>query len=308
MKKILSILSITLMCLVNASAQSTLPLRVYVEDLVQPFPANAKMQVVNKLNQMLTSNGLGSNDAFSDFVLTVVANPVDKVVVPGAPVKVMQSVDFSFYVVDANRKVIFSTYSVEAKGVGDSEVKSCLDAVKRINVKNKEVSSFLDEGRRKIVAYFEKEASNIFAKAKVLASQRKYDEALYTLCGFPTDCSKYKASLELGSEIYKQYCDYTSQLNLNMAKAAWAASQNASGAAEAGEYLAEILPDAACYPEAQNLYKEIKAKVLDDWKFEMKKYQDGVDLESQRIKAWQEVGVAYGKNQQQTTTNLAWLK
>ena len=52
------------------------------------------------------------------------------------------------------------------------------------------------------------------------------------------------------------------------------------------------------------LYKEIKGKVLDDWKFEMKVYQDGVDTERERIHAIRDVGVAFGKGQQPTTTNL----
>jgi hypothetical protein len=68
-----------------------------------------------------------------------------------------------------------------------------------------------------------------------------------------------------------------------------------------------IYPDAKCYGEAQILHKEIKAKVLDDWKFVMKMYQDQVDLESQRISAWRDVGVAFGKNQQPTTYNVNWL-
>ena len=88
--------------------------------------------------------------------------------------------------------------------------------------------------------------------------------------------------------------------NLAAAKAAWAAEQNSTGAAEAGKYLSEIYPDAKCYGDAEELYKEIKGKVLDDWKFEMKKYNDQVALESQRINAAREIGVAYGNHQQPT--------
>ena len=59
----------------------------------------------------------------------------------------------------------------------------------------------------------------------------------------------------------------------------------------------------------------IKAKVLDDWKFEMKKYEDALalenrklDIESQKVDAWKAIGVAYGKNQQPTTTYVSWLR
>ena len=69
-----------------------------------------------------------------------------------------------------------------------------------------------------------------------------------------------------------------------------------------------ILPDAGCYDEAMELYREIKGKVLDDWKFEMKKYQDGVDLEKQRIDAMRQVGVAYGNHQPAQTTSIEFLR
>ena len=48
--------------------------------------------------------------------------------------------------------------------------------------------------------------------------------------------------------------------------------------------------------------------MLDDWKFEMKKWQDGVDLESQRIEASRAVGVAYGNGQKPTTLVMPWMR
>ncbi len=311
MKQISLFLLLITACILQLSAQSTkstLPLKVSVEDIVQPFPANAKVQMTSKINQMLTANGLSSTDIYNNFVLTVIANPTDKVIVPGAPAKVMQSIDFTFYIVDANRQIIFSTYSTSAKGVGESDVKSYMDAMKRVNIKSPEVSTFLNQGRKKIVDWYEREARNIFAKVRMLANQHKYEEAFYDLCSFPTECSKYMESLNLGNEIYQDYLNYNAQTCLNQAKMAWAAEQNSDGAAKAGLFLAEIMPNTTCYKEAMTLYNEIKSKVLDDWKFEMKQYQDGIDLEKQRINAWKEVGVAYGKNQKTTTTNLSWLK
>ena len=75
-----------------------------------------------------------------------------------------------------------------------------------------------------------------------------------------------------------------------------------------GEYLAKILPDAGCYGDAMALYKEIKGKVLDDWKFEMKIYQDGVDLEKQRIEAARAIGVAYGEHQPNKEVNIDFIR
>ena len=289
-------------------AGSRLPLKVYLEDMPQPFPVTAKVQMVSKLNQVLTRGGISSVDIYNDFVLTAVANPLEKVVVSGAPVQIMQEVDFSFYIVDAVRKIVFSSYSVTAKGVGQSDAKCCMDAMKRVNLNTPHMMAFVMEGKKKILAYYDAEAQNIFAKARQLKKAHQYEEALYLLCGFPSECKSYAQSIEVGNEIYQDYIDYKAQQNLALARSAWVAEQNSAGAASAGVYLAEIYPEASCYPEAMKLYEEMKAKVREDWEWEMKKYQDGVDLEKQRISAWQAVGVAFGQNQKPTTTNLAWLR
>ena len=114
-------------------------------------------------------------------------------------------------------------------------------------------------------------------------------------------------AIDAGNAIYKDWVDYEGNRLLSLAKAAWVANYDKKGAIEAGNYLSMIEPDAACYPKVEALFNEIKAKSIEDWKFELKKYQDGVDLEKMRISAWQSVGVAYGNHQQPVTYNTAWL-
>lgn len=309
MKQIILTICASLFCAgLFAQTTANLPLSVIVEDLPQPFPTNAKVQLVGKINQMLTANGIASYDSYSGFFITAIANPIGKDVVGGAPVQILQNLEVTFYIADYNRQLVFATHSLTAKGVGETETKSYLDAFKRVNVRNPEVKAFIETGKAKIVNYYDSEAENFFLQARQLAKQHKYDEALYILSNFPTMCKSFAKSIEVGNEIYQLYVDYNAQQYLQNAKAAWMAQQNAVGAAAAGEWLSQILPEATCYPEAVALYEEIKAKVLEDWKFEMKQYEDGVDLEKQRIEAWKEVGVAYGKNQQPTTTNLSWLR
>lgn len=310
MKRIVIILA----CLLSAclaSAQATgerLPMKVYIEDLPQPFPSNAKVQLAGKLQQMLTQNGISSTDIYSDFLITAIANPLEKIVVPGAPAQILQEIDFSFYIVDANRQLVFASCSVTSKGVGQSETKSYMDAIKKVSVGNPEIAAFLSAGKKKIINYYDVEAENIFARTRQLAAAHKYEEALFYLCGFPTESANYMKSIEAGNDIYRQYLDYTAQKNLAKARSLWAADQSTAGANAAGAHLAEILPEASCYPEALALQTEIKSKIREEWEWEMKKYQDGVDLEKMKISAWQAVGIEFGKHQQPTTTNLAWLR
>lgn len=310
MKKILTIIcALTLAWSVSAQEKgSSIALAIIPSDLPQDFPASAQNQVINKLNQVLTANGVAKLPGFSQFFITVIASPQTKDITPSAPPQVAQTLEFTFYIADYNTQTVFSQTSVTAKGIGPNEAKSYMDAIRRININSPAIKDFVAQGKAKIIDWYDTQAEAIFKQAEQLAKRHEYEQALYLVSGFPTECRNFDRSLEVGDKIFQKYIDYTCQINLAKARAAWAAEQNSAGAAAAGEFLSEIYPEASCHGDAMALYNEIKAKVLDDWKFEMKMYQDQVDLESQRIDAWKAVGMAYGNHQQPTTTNIAWLR
>ena len=175
-------------------------------------------------------------------------------------------------------------------------------------LQNPQVTKFINEGKQKIIDYYDHEGEAMLKKANYLAKKKEYEEALWIVSLIPQQSKHYDAALQAGLDIYQQYINNECNIYLAAARQAWAAEQNSKGAAAAGEYLANILPDAGCYDEAMELYNEIKGKVLDDWKFEMKKYQDGVDLEKMRIDASRQVGVAYGTHQPAQTTSIEFLR
>lgn len=285
-----------------------LAIKVLVEDMVEPFPATAALQMENKLNRLLTQNGIASMDYLGQFFITAHVVPLTKDILPGPPTKIAETMEFTFYIADYYNQVVFSTTSVNAKGVGETESKSYMNAIKALNLNSPALKQFVQEGRAKIIDYYNEQADKMIMKAKTLAKQKNFEEALWIVSTIPSECDKYEIALAAGMEIYQEYIDHLCQVNLAAAKSAWVSGQNSMAAAEAGEYLSQIYPEASCYSDAEALYNEIKAKVLDDWKFEMKKYQDGVDIEMARISAMRDVGVAYGNHQQPTSTNIGFLR
>lgn len=290
-----------------SSGESRIPLSVVIPEQVNKLSPGSESYLTNKLKQAAAANGLSVNEGLSRFFITAVITPLTKDVIPGPPQQIAQNLEITLYIADGFDQKVFATTNVTAKGVGTNDTKAYIDAVKHINVKSKELKEFTEEGKKKIIAYYEAQCDNIIKKANSLATQKEYEAAIYELTAIPDVCSCYDRALAATATIYQQYTDYLCDINLAKAKMAWAADQNSFGASAAGEYLAYIYPDAKCYGEAMDLYKEIKRKVLDDWKFEMKIYQDGVDLEKERIKAWRAVGVAYGNHQQPVTTYVNWL-
>ena len=216
--------------------------------------------------------------------------------------------EMNLYIVDAYARTIFSSTSITVRGIGETENKCYMNAISHMPLQTPQMAQFIADGKAKIIDYYDHEGEAIIKKAQALAAQKKYDEALYWVSLIPQQCKHYDASLEAGINIYQMYIDNLCNVNLAQARAAWAAEQNKVGAYAAGEYMVNILPDAGCYGEAMELYAEIKGKVLDDWKFEMKKYQDGVDLEKQRIDAMRQIGVAYGENQPQNNTSIEFVR
>lgn len=308
MKKLNMILAALMVALTLTAQTQYLPLTVAVEDLTEPFPETAKAQVINKLNQLLAKQGIASLDNNGQFVLTVFMVPQDKDVVAGPPMQIVETMDATLYVADVAQKTVLATASQTIKGVGRSETRAYMDALKHFNTNSPAMAQFIEEGKAKILAYYDSEAPRLMKEARALAEMHDYEHALSVVMVIPAQCKYYDESLQVGLDIFHAYQDYACVQNLQKARMAWAAEQNATGAQKAGEYLAQIYPDAACYGEAMDVYKEVKAKVLDDWKFEMKQYQDGIDLEKQRIEAARAIGVAYGNHQQPITTNMGFLR
>ena len=308
MKKIFSILLAALMSATIFAQTEYLPISVYAADNQESFPQGAKAMIENKLTQLLTRNGIAGLDYMGQFVLTITTTPLDKDVIPGPPAKIAEKMEMNLYIVDTYAKTIFSATSFSVRGLGETENKCYLNAISHMPLQNPQVTKFINEGKQKIIDYYDHEGEAMLKKANYLAKKKEYEEALWIVSLIPQQSKHYDAALQAGLDIYQQYINNECNIYLAAARQAWAAEQNSKGAAAAGEYLANILPDAGCYDEAMELYNEIKGKVLDDGKFEMKKYQDGVDLEKMRIDASRQVGVAYGTHQPAQTTSIEFLR
>lgn len=309
MKKIFSIFMLALISATMMAAETEyLPISVYAADNTERFPGGAKAMVENKLTQLLTRNGIAGLDYLGQFVLTVSTTPIDKDVIAGPPQKIAEKMEMNLYIVDTYAKTIFSSTSLTLRGLGETETKCYLNALSHMPLQSPQMAKFIEEGKTKIIEYYDHEGENMMKKAMYLAQQKSYEEALFIISLIPQQSKHYDAALAAGLDIYQMYLDNQCNINLAGARMAWAAEQNSIGAEKAGKFLANILPDAGCYDEAMALYQEIKNKVLDDWKFEMKKYDDSIDLERRRIDAARQVGVAYGNHQPAQTTSIEFLR
>lgn len=308
---IYSLLLMLALTLTSTAQTCDLPISIaFDKGEAQQIPETTRRQIANKLKQILTANGVSGDYRFSQFVMIPHFDIIDKHVVPGPPAKTVMNLTISLEIKELHEGNILSAYSTDVSAVGNNENKAYAQGVTQLGNASTETKQFIESARQKIISYYDRNSTGIINKAKTLAAMNKTDEALYHLSVVPECCSKYEEVMNVALTIYQARVDKVGQQLLFAAQAVWAAGNDAEAAQKAAEFLIQIDPNAACYPQASKLLTEIKEKSSANapWDFEMKKFDAAVDIEKQKIEAAKAVGVAYGKHQQPTTTSLVFAK
>ncbi len=227
----------------------------FVEENMNGMPQGAREFLTNKLQQITTNNGLGGGSANPRFVITAQVVTLTKDIVPGPPAMIAQNLQVTFYIVDYQERIIFNTVSIMVKGVGTNDTKAYIQAIKQIQPSSTELKQFVELAKVKLLEYYNSHCDILIKKAETLASQKRYEEALFQLTTVPEVCLDcYNLAMDKSTEVYKQYVENKCMEDLTKAKTAWASYDEAS----ALFYLADIFPDTKCFDEAQRLVTEIK--------------------------------------------------
>jgi hypothetical protein len=308
MKKIIILAAVvfsnSVFCQTQSDASRVI-LNAAVIDTENKLPEEAKNQLIAKLNQVATENGVGGNALSARFVIAAKINVLSKDIVAGPPQMIAQNLEVAFFIGDATDNTIFSNTSLSIKGVGTNENKALISAIQNINPKNKQFIDFINSGKNKVIEYYTSQCDFIIKNAVTLTGKQEYDAAIYELMKVPEVCKAcYEKCMHAVQPIYQKKIDREGIQALNEAKNKWNSSRNNNGAEEASVLLNKIDPSSSSYKEAVSLTENIRKKIEADekriWEFKMKKYVDGVKLEQQRIEAAKQMAIEYYKNQPQT--------
>ena len=314
MKKIL--LSLLMIIGYNAYSQNTLgksddaariTLAAYVPQQIDKMPDAARSILANKLNQIVTQNGMGGAANNERFIITANVNVISKDLTATAPPMTALVLEVTLYIGDGFVGTKFSSTSISVKGVGESETKAYISALKGISPTNSNIQSFVGNGKSKIIEYYNSKCDFIIKEAQTLVSQNNFEEAIFKLTSVPEVCKEcYDKAMDAVGPIYQKQIDRECKSKLMEANTAWNAAQDSYGADIAGGILAQIDPNASCYKEALALSNKIAQRIKEidqrDWKLQLKEQQDNVDIQKATIKAIRDIGVAYGNGQPKTVT------
>lgn len=257
------------------------------------IPDEAKSALINKLNQITTNNGVGGSQANPRFIISVSLNVGTKDIVAGPPQMIAQKIDLTLYVGDAINNTVFSSFTIGIKGVGTNENKALIDAFKNLNTKNKEIQKFLEEGKKKIIEYYNTNCDFIIKEAQALVKLGEYDEAIYRLSVVPDVCHDcYFQCLDTLESIYQQKIDSDCRVKLKEARVIWTTAQNPIGAEKTGDILSTISPMAKCQTEVTALINSIDNKLKTDeksrWQLKMKLYADKIAGQKEQLRIAEE--------------------
>lgn len=279
-------------------------LNIYVPDLDESLPAGTKINLENKLGQIATRYGMGASEFMPRFIISANVVLQSKEVTSTAPPMVAMVNDVTLYIGDGIEGKVFASTNVSVKGVGNNETKAYSAALKNLSPSNKEIERFMDEGKRKIIAYYNSKCDFIIKEAQTLEKQNQFDEAIYMLMEIPDVCADcFNKAMDAVGPIFQNKIDWECKAKMSAAKTIWSAGLNYAAANDAASILITIDPDASCFNEVSAFTSEMAKRVREvdgrEWDF---KLQKEIGLERDRIKAYRDVGVAYGTNQPRNIT------
>lgn len=274
------------------------------------IPNNAKKTLKDRMQKIITKNGMGSAKN-TRFIMTANVRELNLEKSETAPVIYIYNLEVNLYIGDGIDGTLFSSCSLEVKAAGDSKDKAYMAALKKIKASDPQYQSFINEGKKKIVDYYTAKCDFIITKAQAKAKNQDFDAAIAELMQVPDVCKEcYDKCMAAAQPIYQERINQEGAKLLAEARGVWSAGQDVAAAEAAAAILAQVNPQSSAFAGAESLNAEMakRVKELDkrEWDFMLKQQQDEVDLEKASIKAIRDIGVAYGDNQQPTTYNVVW--
>lgn len=291
MKKIITLLFCSLMFTFGLKAQQDqckISLAVVPSKTVKELPLKVQNYLLNRLTNLVNSNGYIANVTPNRFVVTADLLIHDKTYLPGPPRMCVQTLDLTLLVGDKVTGEIYSTAIYSLKSTGKNETESFINAIKQIRGNSEQITDLFDSAELKIKNYYNKFYPNILKSASQNASIRNYEEALYELSTIPNCTDGYEKAFEMASKVYLSHINYEGRQNLSLAKTAWATEPDWNGAGIALEYFSKISPDADCMTEVEGLAKEIQDTLLRDIEFARELKKDSINFQKEMMLAEKE--------------------
>lgn len=147
----------------EAAPKIEIPLTAYISAETDLAPA-AESLLLNRMRQAALKNGLAAMDN-QPYIVTTSVSVVDKQITGTSPAKWLVEIEAHFYIGNGVDGTLYASTAINRKGVGDSEEKAYLSAVKGISANDRAFKPFFDKGKKRIIEELEAIAAMEAAEA-----------------------------------------------------------------------------------------------------------------------------------------------
>lgn len=229
-------------------------IKAFVPKNLGDITPKAQDALKNRLEQIVTKNGIGGSSFDNRFILTAKIVEMSKDFVAGTPPIYNFELEVTLLIGDAIEGTLFSTHVINVKGAGNTETSAYLSSIKKIKDKDNEYQVFIENAKTKIIEYYNTKCDFILKEAETLVGQNEYDAAISKLVSIPEVCKEcFDKAMDLTTVVFNQKLEYECQQNITLAKVE-IAKDNWNDAAE---FLKMITPNLSCYPEASEIIKKV---------------------------------------------------
>ena len=175
----------------NAKAQtktedaSRIVLTAVVPEQVEGLTPAAQTNLKNKLSQIITKNGMGGTAVNPRFIITANVVVLTKDITATAPPMQSYTLGVTLYIGDGIEGTLFSSTSVNLKGVGETETKAYMAALKNLKTDDPKYQAFIETGKNKIIDYYKSKCDFILKEAESLSTRNEFEAAIAKLLPEP---------------------------------------------------------------------------------------------------------------------------
>jgi len=227
----------------------------YLPEQVFDLSSTVSTNLYTKMASAITKSGMSGEGLHNRFIMSAVLNVLQKDVTATAPPMHVIDFELSLYIGDGVDGVLFASTSKSMKGVGRNETAAYIMALNSLDVNSKEIKSLIEQGKSRIVQYYNDRCEIIIRESKSKASQDQFDEAIYALLEIPSvvsDC--YQKAMDEAVRIHKLKLEKECQINITYAR-----SEMMQGNWSAAiQTITGYTPDLSCYKDVSRLLDEIE--------------------------------------------------
>ena len=297
---LLSILSIGNACVIDMT--------IVGSEQSEDVPNEVLDALSSRFKEIASRAGVAQGEMAGRFFLTGKFSNVYEDVLAGPPVRTALHTMLTIYIGDMESKAIYSAVSLDLRGVGTSRLRAYINALGQVNAKNENIREFIEEGKSRIIEYYDNSYPQLIEKAKQASELRQYGKALWLLCQVP-ECSKgWQACMELIPAMYESYVDYDGMELLSKASAIWKGSPNPVGARNALSYLQQIKTNSSAHGGAEKLMEEIGQAMKKERNFVLhSEYRSNMDLRKLQLQTAKEIAAVYASSLRRPAAIINWI-